>query len=274
LSEVRRRRTVRAGGLGAIAVAAAVLALVAPQAMAAGGTYGIDVSRFNGAIDWERVSARTVIRFAFAAASRGSGSDCAVKPRSCGADPRYAANHAGARTAGIRVGPYHRGFVDGSTLSEIRTDAVAEASVFVSQVGAAGGLRRGDLRPALDVETPFGTDDPPLIRTWIRVWLRRVGGTLGVKPLLYTNPVSWRATGNTHEFARLGHLLWIANWGVRRPSVPARSWLGRGWAVWQYTSSGRVKGIRGRVDLNRLGVRFRRIAMRRPWLPVSPPPPP
>ena len=45
------------------------------------------------------------VRFAFVAASRGSGDDCAVVPDSCGTDPNYDANYAGARAAGSGSGP-------------------------------------------------------------------------------------------------------------------------------------------------------------------------
>ncbi len=85
---------------------------------------------------------------------------------------------------------------------------------------------------------------------------------LGIKPIIYTNVSSWAATGDTTEFALDGHALWVANWGVSRPAVPAGNWAGESWRVWQYTSDGSVAGIEGRVDrdvlrggLRSLGVR-------------------
>ncbi len=95
----------------------------------------------------------------------------------------------------------------------------------------------------------------------MRTWLRRVRKRLGVKPLIYTNATSWQATGDTAEFARAGHRLWIAEWGVSSPSVPAGNWAGRGFAVWQFTNRGQVSGIRKRVDMDLLGVRFRAISV-------------
>ena len=59
---------------------------------------------------------------------------------------------------------------------------------------------------------------------------------LGAQPVIYTNHSSWQATGNTLRSARDGHLLWVANWGVSEPLVPAGNWDGRGWEVWQFTS--------------------------------------
>ena len=105
-------------------VCVAVLALGASSAAAAERIPGIDVSRFNETIDWERVGT-TPIEFAFVAASRGSGEDCGVAPSQCGADPFYDANYAGATAAGIRVGAYHRAFTNGTGRRQVRRDAQA-----------------------------------------------------------------------------------------------------------------------------------------------------
>ena len=224
------------------ALAAAVLALAAPAA--ASRIPGIDVSRFDDRIDWDLVAADG-IEFAFVQASRGAGDDCAVKPRRCGRDRFYDRNYALAREAGIAVGPYHRAFVTGTDRASLVADARREAEVFLDEVER---LRGADLLPALDFESPIADGEPSLIRRWIRVWSRRVRDRLGVEPIIYTNVSSWAATGNTTEFAAAGQPLWIANWGVRSPMVPASNWDGRGWTVWQYTSDGAVDGIEGRVD--------------------------
>src|SRR5215203_5934566 len=85
------------------------LGLSAGPAPAQAGTkaIGIDVSRFQGSIDWPTV-AGSGIRFAFVQASRGSGADCTVRPGQCGSDPYFAANRPAAESSGIRVGAYHR----------------------------------------------------------------------------------------------------------------------------------------------------------------------
>jgi GH25 family lysozyme M1 (1,4-beta-N-acetylmuramidase) len=135
----------------ALCAALTIVALAAPAAQAGPGRLGIDVSRFQGTIDWTSVKADGV-RFAFVAASRGNGGDgCPVAPTSCGTDPYYDANYANARAAGIRVGPYHRAFVNGANQAELLADARAEAVVFVASVGT---LRRKDLAPALDDAAP------------------------------------------------------------------------------------------------------------------------
>ena len=72
-------------------------------------------------------------------------------PGECGPDGYYAANYAEAKDAGIRVGPYHRAFVGGKRPDAVKADARAEARVFIDRSGRCGT----DLRPALDMETPF-----------------------------------------------------------------------------------------------------------------------
>jgi GH25 family lysozyme M1 (1,4-beta-N-acetylmuramidase) len=245
---VRLRRT----RLGAIAGAALCLTLVgfAPATANAGTrAIGIDVSRFQGTIIWPSVAGAGV-RFAFVQASRGSGADCTVKPTQCGADPYFATNRVSAETAGIRVGAYHRAFAGGGTVADARADALAEANVFLASVGS---LQSGELVPVLDAESPFTGMTSTTLRTWIRVWVKRVSKRLGRKPMIYTNASSWAVTGNTKEFAKAKYPLWVAEWGVSSPSVPASNWGGRGYSVWQYTSSGTVPGISGNVDMDRLG---------------------
>jgi len=236
-----------------------VLALVAGPGQAQAGTkaMGIDVSRFQGTIDWPSV-AGSGIGFAYVQASRGSGADCTVKPAQCGPDPFFANNRLAAESAGVRVGAYHRAFASGATTADARADALAEANIFIAAVGS---LQRGELIPVLDAETPFTGMTSTSLRTWIRVFVKRVSKKLGRKPMIYTNASSWSATGNTAEFAKARYPLWVAEWGVSRPSVPANNWAGRGYSVWQYTSSGSVSGISGRVDMDRLGKRLGKITV-------------
>lgn len=233
----------------ALGLLAGLLLLAALGASAADARVrGIDVSRFQGVIDWPRVG-ETKVAFAFVQASRGSGKDCKVRPRRCGPDGKYERNYEGARAAGLAVGAYHRAFASGRTRRLAKADARKEARVFARQVGA---LAPGDLLPVLDVEAPFSKLNARRLRLWIHTWLKKVRRKLGAKPIIYTNLSSWQATGDTTRFARRGHPLWVANFGVSSPAVPAGNWAGRGWTVWQFTSTGTVKGIEGSVDKNKL----------------------
>jgi lysozyme len=249
-----RRRQV----IAAVIALSMALAVAPSQAGAGTKAMGIDVSRFQGAIDWASV-AGSGIRFAFVQASRGSGLDCTVKPDQCGADPYFAANRLAAKAVGIRVGAYHRAFASGGTDAAARADALAEADLFIAQVAS---LQQGELIPVLDAESPFTGMTSTTLRTWIRVWVKRVRKRLGRKPMIYTNASSWSATGNTTEFAKARYPLWVAEWGVSKPTVPANNWARRSYWVWQYTSSGRVPGISGRVDMDRLGKGLAKITVR------------
>ena len=234
-------------------LALALALLLAIAALPAGAAAkkpvkGIDVSRFQGKIAWNQVG-KTDARFAFVAASRGYGKDCTVVPEECGRDPWFDRNYGKAKDAGLRVGAYHRAFPDGPGKENAKTDARREANRFINVVGK---VRRNDLRPVLDVEYPFRRLDETTLRIWIRTWLNRVEKKLRVKPLIYTNASSWSATGDTTWFATNGYPLWVANFDVSRPLVPAMNWGGKGWTVWQYTSTGRIRGVDGDVDRNRL----------------------
>ena len=105
-----------------------VAGFVVPASASAGTkAMGIDVSRFQGPIDWPTV-ATAGIKFAFVQASRGSGLDCTVKPGQCGADPLFATNRVAAESNRIRVGAYHRAFASGGTIADARADSIAEAT--------------------------------------------------------------------------------------------------------------------------------------------------
>src|SRR5918996_3666975 len=148
---MRVGRTMRSRLLALTVIAcAASLGAVPAQASAGTKAIGIDVSRFQGVIDWNAV-AGSGIRFAFVQASRGSGLDCKVKPDQCGADPYFATNRLSAKAVGIRVGAYHRAFAAGGTIAAARADALAEADLFIAQVAS---LQAGELIPVIDVETP------------------------------------------------------------------------------------------------------------------------
>ena len=132
---------------GVIAAAALSLALAAatPGSASAGTrAIGIDVSRFQGAIDWPSVAGAGV-RFAFVQASRGSGVDCTVKPAQCGADPYFAANRAAAEASGIRVGAYHRAFASGGT-DRRRASGRARRVGRIPRIGRHAAERRADPR--------------------------------------------------------------------------------------------------------------------------------
>jgi GH25 family lysozyme M1 (1,4-beta-N-acetylmuramidase) len=201
-------------------------------AQLAGTLEGIDVSHWQGQINWPMVAAAGK-KFVIMKATEGTGF----------VDWMYATNHAGARAAGIATTAYHFASPDATP-----GEAVAEANHFVD----IAQLADGDLIPALDLEVTGGLGTTGL-RNWVASWLAQVTLRLGVKPMIYVSPAFWvKYLGDTRYFADAGYqILWIAHWGVSSPTVPAQNWGGHGWTFWQYSNCGSVPGISGCVDLDR-----------------------
>ncbi len=214
------------------AVAASLIVVPAPRAMAAPTRVpGIDVSMWQGDVDWAAV-ASTPTRFAIMRATRGHDY----------VDPRYAEYLAEGSASGLVVGAYHR-----AKVSLAAGDARAEANHFVD----VAQIEAGDVLPVLDIEEHGGLTVPQLT-DWVRTWLARVFTRTGVRAMIYASPHFWRTyLGDTTWFADHGYPLWIAHWGVQSPNVPAANWGGHGWTFWQWTSTGSVSGISTNVDRDR-----------------------
>jgi lysozyme len=179
---------------------------------------GIDVSHYQGQIDWERVAAAGNV-FTFIKASEGAA----------GVDAAFAPNWSAARAAGVLRGAYH--------FFRPAEDALVQAERFLSRLDGPG-----DLPPVLDVEV--GASDPKLL-DGILQWLDRVGGQLG-RTLIYVSPAFWAPLKGRGIEERAD--LWLANWtnaADRRALGPQVNW-----SFWQYSSTGTVPGINGPVDLD------------------------
>lgn len=182
---------------------------------------GIDVSSYQGVIDWKRVRAAGVV-FAFARVSDGLDV----------VDPRFAANIAGMRRAGVRRGAYQY-FRAGA-------DPIAQANLAVRAVRHAGGV---DLPLVADVETDDG-QTPELVQAQLRRWLAHVERRTGRRPIVYSSPsLGSRLLGGQFGDWRL----WVAHYETDCPSLPD-GW--ERWTFWQQAQAGRVDGILGPVDLD------------------------
>ncbi len=226
----------------AVAFASVLLGLVATfatsfavpsAASAAEPTEGIDISHWQGEIDWPQVSAAGK-EFAFMKASEDTYY----------VDTTYGLNRARARAAGLITGAYHFAQPDPDP-----GDAVAEADHFL----ATATIADGDLPPVLDLERTGGLSVGAL-QDWVTAYLERIRERTGVRGVVYTSPNFWATKmGGTRWYATNGYrVVWVAHWTADpAPTVPASDWAGFGWTFWQYTSSGAVAGINGRVDLDR-----------------------
>lgn len=195
--------------------------------------YGVDVSQWNGTIDFGRV--------------RASGHEFIIARATAGrliTDSAYARNRAGALKAGLAFTAYHYAHPDLSF-----HDAIREADHFIE----VAQLRPGMLVPALDLEVGAKLG-PDRLQAWVKAWVKRVYQRLGVKPMIYTTASFWEyAMRDTTWFGQNGYrVLWIAHWDTSSPAVPAVNWAGAWWTIWQFSDCGRVSGIPSRcVDLDK-----------------------
>jgi lysozyme len=191
---------------------------------AAGATvHGIDVSKYQGMVDWARAKS-TGVQFAFARISDGTANP----------DATFAANWHGMLANGIVRGAYQyfRASVSPS----------AQASLVVTSLAMAGGLGSADLPVVLDLETADGQAEST-IETNVRAWLTAIEAQTGRTPIIYTSTGTYPISMAT--FA--AYPLWVANYGATCPSMPV-GWSN--WRFWQYSSTGSVNGIQGDVDLD------------------------
>jgi lysozyme len=217
----------------ALGLAVAGAALMTVPASAQTTTLpGIDVSHWQGNVDWSQVQS-TGTKFVFAKATEGKTI----------ADPQYAANKQGVEAQAMPFGAYHF-----ARPGSGRNDAVKQADWFVSNAQLTGD----NLLPVLDLEASGGLGAKKL-KAWAQSWLAEVQAKLGVKAIIYTGPSFWKsAMGNTTWFADNGYPLWIAHYtSAAQPTVPASNWGGHGWTLWQYTNAGTVSGVDGNVDQDR-----------------------
>jgi lysozyme len=180
--------------------------------------HGIDVSAYQGRIDWPEV-ARHNVRFAFIKASEGG----AMR------DARFGRNWREARAAGILSGAYH--------YFQPNRDGGDQAGLFIRTVP----IGPGDLPPVLDVEAPRFHDVAEMRRE-VQQWLTAVEAHYGVRPILYSNYAFYRKylAGHFDDYP-----LWLAHYEVARPALPAERWI-----IWQHSDEAYVPGIRGAVDFN------------------------
>ncbi len=143
---------------------------------------GIDVSHWQGTIDWAKVKTAGK-RFAYMKASESTDF----------IDDHYATNRAQAKAQGIKVGAYH--FARPSTTSG---DAVAEANWFIKNAAPVSG----ELIPVLDLEVTGGLTDAQLA-SWTKAFMDRVYTLTGIKGAIYVSPSFW--TNNVGNSTGAGH---------------------------------------------------------------------
>ncbi|MBO5143973.1 MAG: glycoside hydrolase family 25 protein [Lachnospiraceae bacterium] len=190
---------------------------------------GIDVSKWNGDIDWEVVKAEGVDFAIIRCGYRGSSSGWLIE------DPYFYRNLQGAQKAGIQVGVYF--FTQATDLVE----AVEEASMVVSLLGDVPL----DYPVFIDTEGAGGNGradnlDPGTRTAVVNAFCQTIQNA-GMEAGVYASRNWYLNNLNLDELD--APKVWLAEYR-QTPQYEGR------YDMWQYTSSGSVAGIEGRVDLN------------------------
>lgn len=186
---------------------------------------GVDVSHYQGTVNWSKV-AEAGITFAYVKATNGKHF----------VDPKFHQNWHGLRTTHLYRGAYHF-FLAGD-------DPVKQAEHFIKTMGE---LRAHDLPPMLDVEVSDHASAEK-VEEGALVWLQTVEKAMGRRPVLYTdNGFADRVLTDTRF---TNYPLWIAEYADDVHRLP-KPWKGKGWVIWQYSQKGKVDGIDGHVDMDR-----------------------
>ena len=184
---------------------------------------GVDVSVHQGAIDWKKV-AKDGVKFAILRA--GYGREISQK------DKYFEVNYAGAKAAGIKVGAYWYSYADSVARGE------QEARTFLKAIEG----KKFDLPLFFDQE--YETAILKLsdaTRTDIVLRFVKTVKDAGYECGLYSSTDFLKNKLVTSRVADLK--IWLAEYG------PKLHYTGKVWA-WQYSSKGRVSGIKGNVDMN------------------------
>ena len=192
------------------------------------GNRGIDVSKYQGNIDWGAVAASGINFAIIRVGYRGSASGALVQ------DPYFKKNISGATKAGIKVGLYF------FTQAVNEAEAVEEASmamslasgykvtypIFIDTESASSGRANGLSKSA---------------RTAVVKAFCQTVRNGGYKAGVYASK-SWYAN-QLNASALNGYCIWVAQYNS------SCTYSGK-YDMWQYSSKGSVSGIKGNVDMN------------------------
>lgn len=192
------------------------------------GVFGIDVSKWNGTIDWTAVKNSGVSYVIIRCGYRGSSKGALIE------DPKFEKNIKGATAAGLKVGVYF------FTQAVNEVEAVEEASMVL-------GLIKNykiSYPVFLDVESSGGRADGLDSATRTKVikafceTIENSGYTAGV----YANKSWFEKKMDVSQLTK--YKIWLAQYAASPTYTKSKIDL------WQYKSTGKVSGISGNVDLN------------------------
>lgn len=185
--------------------------------------HGIDVSYYQGKIDWQKVKAmkedEVKVSFAFIKATEGLFN----------VDPYFKRNWREAPKAGIRVGAYH--------FFRPQRSGVWQANFFLQTVQ----LEKGDLPPVVDIEGLDGVS-PEKMRKELNAFIIQIEVKTKVRPIIYSGLkfYSDHLMGFYDDYP-----LWVAHYYQPKLKLSHQSWK-----FWQHSDKARINGINHVVDFN------------------------
>lgn len=191
------------------------------------GITGIDVSKWNGSIDWAAVKNSGISYVIIRCGYRGSSTGALIE------DPKFKANIQGATGAGLKVGVYF------FTQAMDEREAVEEASMVLGLIS-----KYNITYPVfLDVESSGGRADgiDKATRTAVCKAFCQTIQNSGYTAGIYANKTWFTEKMDASQLS--AYKIWLAQYAA------APTYTGR-YDMWQYSSKGKVSGISGNVDMN------------------------
>lgn len=184
---------------------------------------GIDVSHYQGNIDWKQVSRERNVQYVFIKASEGGNI----------VDEYYERNVREARRHGLKVGSYH--------FFRANVSAQTQWNNFSSVMEK----RHQDLLPIIDVEKTNGVGDATF-HARLQELLRLVEEAFGRPPIIYTGRNFYDRHFYGRDYRRYPFMI-ACYTPLNEPTLAGDD----DFIMWQYSASERVSGIRGNVDASR-----------------------
>jgi len=198
---------------------------------------GLDVSDFDGTVDWIRVK-QAGYTFAFAKATEGETWKAATFPR----------NWRQMEGVGIIRGAYH--------FFRPTIDAKAQAKHFLDYVNSVDPIGVNDLPPVIDlehypasVEQQWNSLSKPERVQRVKKWIDVIESEINRKPIIYTSYGFWNGwMRGVRDFS--GYPLWVAHYTPNPQPLIPNEW--DRWTFWQYSDHAEIPGIlESREDVNR-----------------------
>ncbi len=193
-----------------------------------GGVLGIDVSKWNGTIDWNAVKSSGISFVVIRCGYRGSSTGVLVK------DPMFEANIKGATKAGLKVGLYFftqainekEAVEEASMVIALAKDYKISYPIFIDTEWTSGGRANG-----------ISKDTRTAVCTAFCETIKSAGYTPGV----YACKSWYQDSLNVSTLN--GYKIWLAQY-ASQPTYSSR------YDMWQYSDKGKVNGISTNVDMN------------------------